>query len=198
MRARTPFASPLSRVYRPFIRAAAAAGVRHVAFLSVQGAERHRHLLHSQVERLLAATPGLAWTAIRPAYFMQALLRPPLVNGIRRGVIELPAGDARLNWAGGRRLGRQLRCHCSALGARLLCIGTRAPVSSHMQMFPLTHAHTQNIRNTHNTTQHNIAQYTAQHNTQHDTHRRARRRPAGRLGAAAPRRQRRRGLYTRE
>jgi hypothetical protein len=109
-----PFAGPVERVYAPFIASAAAAGVRHVALLSVQTAGRRPRGLHARVEAALRAS-GLAWTAVRPAWYFQNLLRPPLLDMIRDAhAVELPAGRAELNWAGGPH-------RPSPSGARLPC-----------------------------------------------------------------------------
>ncbi|KAI8473774.1 MAG: hypothetical protein J3K34DRAFT_457140 [Monoraphidium minutum] len=112
-----PRPAPAKRVFAPFLAAAAAAGVRHVVFLSVQGAGGHRGacgwrgaarraaLPHAAVEAALARS-GLPWTAVRACRFMQGLARAPLADGIReRGAIELPAGDAEPNWVDARDAG---------------------------------------------------------------------------------------------
>ena len=77
-----------------FIARAGRAGVRHIVFLSVQGAEHNRFIPHHKTEQLLIKS-GLAYTLLRPAYFMQnftTTLRPDLVARHR---IFLPAGRAR-------------------------------------------------------------------------------------------------------
>jgi len=77
-----------------FIARAGRAGVRHIVFLSVQGAEHNRFIPHHKTEQLLMKS-GLAYTLLRPAYFMQnftTTLRPDLVARHR---IFLPAGRAR-------------------------------------------------------------------------------------------------------
>ena len=56
----------------PALDAARARGVRHVVFLSIQGAERNRLVPHRKIEDHLRRS-GLAWTFIRAAYFMQNL-----------------------------------------------------------------------------------------------------------------------------
>jgi len=69
-------------------------GVRHIVFLSVQGAERNRFIPHHSIERRLVSS-GVSYTMLRPAYFMQnftSMLREELV---RRHRIFLPAGNAR-------------------------------------------------------------------------------------------------------
>ncbi len=59
----------------PFLEAARASGVRHVVLLSVQGADTRfgaRVMPHARVERWLR-TSGLAWTFVRPSFFVQNL-----------------------------------------------------------------------------------------------------------------------------
>ena len=77
-----------------FIARAGRGGVRHVVFLSVQGAGHNRFIPHHKTEQLLMKS-GLAYTLLRPAYFMQnftTTLHPDLVARHR---IFLPAGRAR-------------------------------------------------------------------------------------------------------
>jgi uncharacterized protein YbjT (DUF2867 family) len=69
---RPPAIADVDGVIVPVLRAAAARGVRHVVFLSIQGAERNRIVPHRKIEDRLRAS-GLAWTFVRAAYFMQNL-----------------------------------------------------------------------------------------------------------------------------
>ena len=69
---RPPQIADVDGVIVPALRAAAAAGVRHVVFLSIQGAEKNRVVPHRKIEDRLR-TSGMAWTFIRAAYFMQNL-----------------------------------------------------------------------------------------------------------------------------
>lgn len=83
-----------ARDFAPFLDAAEAAGVRHVALLSVKGAERNPLLPHHRLERALRARRWQA-TMIRPSDFMQNLetvLREGLVE---RDEIAVPAGRGR-------------------------------------------------------------------------------------------------------
>jgi uncharacterized protein YbjT (DUF2867 family) len=83
------------------IAAAKAAGVKHVVKLSALGADADatNSFLrgHARSERALEAS-GLAWTFVRPTFFMQnwVLYNAP---GIRAGQpVYTNAGDARLAW----------------------------------------------------------------------------------------------------
>lgn len=69
---RPPHIADVDGLIVPTLRAAAAAGVRHVVFLSIQGAERNRIVPHHKIEDRLRAS-GMAWTFVRAAYFMQNL-----------------------------------------------------------------------------------------------------------------------------
>jgi uncharacterized protein YbjT (DUF2867 family) len=69
---RPPRIADVDGVIVPALTAAAAAGVRHVAFLSIQGAEKNRVVPHRKIEDRLR-TSGMAWTFLRAAYFMQNL-----------------------------------------------------------------------------------------------------------------------------
>ncbi|HYO42231.1 MAG TPA: NmrA family NAD(P)-binding protein [Candidatus Limnocylindrales bacterium] len=69
---RPPAIADVDGVMVPALRAAAERGVRHVVFLSIQGAERNRIVPHRKIEDRLR-TSGMAWTFVRAAYFMQNL-----------------------------------------------------------------------------------------------------------------------------
>lgn len=80
----------------PVVAAMVAAGVRRVATLSALGADRREDFSLRRVERLVEAS-GMAWTHVRPNFFMQMLARPPLsVEIATRGTLSLPMGDARV------------------------------------------------------------------------------------------------------
>ena len=69
---RPPQIADVDGVIMPAMRAAEAAGIRHVVFLSIQGAEKNRIVPHRKIEDRLR-TSGMAWTFVRAAYFMQNL-----------------------------------------------------------------------------------------------------------------------------
>ena len=66
---RPPAIADVDRVIVPALRTAAERGVRHVVFLSIQGAERNRIVPHCKIEDYLSSS-GMAWTFVRAAYFM--------------------------------------------------------------------------------------------------------------------------------
>jgi uncharacterized protein YbjT (DUF2867 family) len=90
----------LSNVHRdmvPALEAARTAGVTHVVFLSVQGAERIPVLPHAAVERWLRHS-GLGWTFLRAAYFMQNLSTTHATDVRDRDAVIVPAGSGRTSF----------------------------------------------------------------------------------------------------
>lgn len=79
------------------VSAAAAAGVSHVVYSSVAGADQHTGIPHFeskfQVEQHLR-TLGLPFTIIAPVYFMENLIAPWNIGSLASGVypMALPAG----------------------------------------------------------------------------------------------------------
>ncbi len=83
-----------ARAFVPTIEAARDAGVEQIAFLSLQGVERNAVVPHHRIERLVRES-GVAWTFLRPSFFMQNF------SGVHRDEIRLhdrifvPAGRGR-------------------------------------------------------------------------------------------------------
>lgn len=88
---RPPQIADVRRTIGPALAAAERAGVRHVVFLSIQGAERNPVVPHRRIEDDLR-TSGMAWTFVRAAYFMQNLSTTHAPDIRRRDEIYLPAG----------------------------------------------------------------------------------------------------------
>lgn len=86
-----------ANAFRPFIDAMVAAGIRQVVFLSVQGAGQNIFVPHNGIERLLKRS-GLAWTFLRPSFFMQNLSTTHLADIRDRSEIYVPAGKGRTNF----------------------------------------------------------------------------------------------------
>jgi uncharacterized protein YbjT (DUF2867 family) len=78
----------------PALDAARQAGVEHVAFLSLQGADRNRVVPHRRIEDDLRQH-GPAWTMLRPGFFLQNLIAPHGPDIAQRDEIYLPAGAGR-------------------------------------------------------------------------------------------------------
>ncbi|MCY7417745.1 MAG: SDR family oxidoreductase [Chloroflexi bacterium] len=88
---RPPAIADVQGVIGPALDAARDRGVRHVVFLSIQGAERNRFVPHHKIEAYLRAS-GMDWTFIRAAYFMQNLSTTHAPDIRERDEIFIPAG----------------------------------------------------------------------------------------------------------
>lgn len=75
----------------PSLEAAKSAGVEHVVFLSLQGADRNTVVPHAKLEAWLRGS-GLTWTFVRPSFFMQNLTTTHLTDVRDRDELLLPAG----------------------------------------------------------------------------------------------------------
>lgn len=100
---RPPDVVRVAKTINRFVDVAAAAGVQHCVFLSVEGADRNPRVPHHRIERHLRAS-GLGWTFLRPGFFAQNLTGPYL-SDIRRGRLVLPAGDGAVAWVDTRDVG---------------------------------------------------------------------------------------------
>lgn len=102
---RPPALADVSRYFAPLIDAAVRAGIEHVVFLSVQGADRQSWVPHHKIEKLIGES-GLPHTFLRPSYFMQNFTTT-LREDIRdRDRIFLPAGEALFNPVDARDIAR--------------------------------------------------------------------------------------------
>jgi uncharacterized protein YbjT (DUF2867 family) len=90
---RPPQLGNVRRDLLPALDAARGAGVRHVVFLSLAGADRLPVLPHARIESWLRGS-GLGWTFVRPSYFMQNLSTTHAPD-VRAGVLTVPAGHGR-------------------------------------------------------------------------------------------------------
>lgn len=93
----------LSRVRRdvvPALAAAVGAGVEHVVFLSVVGADRNPLVPHARIESWLADS-GLETTFLRASFFMQNLSTTHREE-IRNGRLSVPAGDGETSFVDAR------------------------------------------------------------------------------------------------
>jgi uncharacterized protein YbjT (DUF2867 family) len=90
---RPPPLADMEHTLCPFLDAARAAGVAHVVFLSVAGAERMRWVPHRAVEQHLEAGPG-GWTILRPGFFAQNLEEAYARDLKEDGRLYVPAGGA--------------------------------------------------------------------------------------------------------
>ncbi|MBL9038975.1 MAG: NmrA family NAD(P)-binding protein [Archangium sp.] len=92
---RPPPLGDMKNTLCPFIEAAEGAGVRHIVFLSVEGADRMEWVPHRKVERHLLAS-SLSWTVLRPGFFAQNLQDAYRRDIVDDGRIYVPAAGARV------------------------------------------------------------------------------------------------------
>ncbi len=85
------------RAMRPFIDAMKDAAVAQVVFLSVQGAGSNPFVPHHGIEQYLKKS-GLAWTFLRPSFFMQNLSTTHRADICERDEVYVPAGNGRTNF----------------------------------------------------------------------------------------------------
>lgn len=88
---RPPAIGNVRRDLLPAVAAARAAGVRHVVFLSLQGAERNKVVPHARVESWLR-TSGMDWTFVRPSFFHQNMSTTHAADIRDHDAIIVPAG----------------------------------------------------------------------------------------------------------
>lgn len=91
---RPPQIADVARRIHPAIDAARAAGVRRIAFLSLQGVERNPVVPHHRIERHLRQS-GIPTTYLRPSFFMQNLSTTHREEIRRDGELFVPAGRGR-------------------------------------------------------------------------------------------------------
>jgi uncharacterized protein YbjT (DUF2867 family) len=91
---RPPAVGNVRRDLLPAVDAARNAGVRHVVFLSLQGADRIPVVPHATVERWLRSS-GMSWTFVRPSFFTQNLSTTHASDIRDHDEIVVPAGRGR-------------------------------------------------------------------------------------------------------
>ena len=121
---RPPAISDVDGYIRPAIAYAVGAGVRHITFLSLLGAERNRFVPHAKVEALLQAaeTP---YTLLRCGFFMQNLSTTHAPDIRKHGEIFVPAGQGKTAFVDARDI--------AAVAARTL-----TEAGHENQAYPLT------------------------------------------------------------
>ncbi len=91
---RPPQISDVKKHFAPLLNVAKEACVKHIVFLSVQGAENSKFIPHYKIEQLIIES-GIPYTFIRPAYFMQNFTTTLYKNLTEKKLIFLPAGNAK-------------------------------------------------------------------------------------------------------
>ena len=104
---RPPQISDVQQYFQPLITHAKEEGVKHIVFLSVQGAENVSFIPHAKIEKLIRES-GMAYTFIRPSYFMQNLTTTLLQDIKAHDRIFLPAGKAKFLWVDVMDIGKAI------------------------------------------------------------------------------------------
>lgn len=94
---RPPHVSNIARDLLPSLTRARELGVRHVVFLSLQGAESATVVPHAKVETWLRGS-GLDWTFVRPSFFMENLSTTHTRDIRDDDIIMVPAGRGRTSF----------------------------------------------------------------------------------------------------
>jgi len=92
---RPPPLGDMTTTLNPFVDEAFAAGVKHLVFLSVAGAETKSWVPHRKVEDHLAAS-GKPWTVLRPGFFAQNLADAYRLDVLEDDRLYVPAGTGRV------------------------------------------------------------------------------------------------------
>lgn len=106
---------------KPFVDHAREKGVEQVVFLSLLGIEKNPFPPHAKIEKLLQAS-GMAYTFLRPSFFMQNLTGPHLEDIRDRNELLVPARKAPVSFVDTRDIGEA--------AARILA----APIGAHRNM----------------------------------------------------------------
>jgi uncharacterized protein YbjT (DUF2867 family) len=94
---RPPALSDVRHYLFPVIDAAKAAGVRHIVFLSLLGAEKNPFVPHAKVEKYLLQS-GVPSTILRPSFFMQNLSTTHREDIREHDEIFVPAGQGKTSF----------------------------------------------------------------------------------------------------
>lgn len=104
---RPPQLADVNTYFVPFIDACRTASVKQIVFLSVQGADQVSFIPHAKIEKLIQQS-GLAYTFVRPSYFMQNLTTTLREDIVQRHRLFLPSGQAPFLWVDINDLGRAI------------------------------------------------------------------------------------------
>ncbi|MEM9832827.1 MAG: NmrA family NAD(P)-binding protein [Bacteroidota bacterium] len=91
---RPPQISQAKKYFEPIVSAAKRQRVKHVVFLSVQGADTNSVIPHHTIEELIKPS-GIDYTFLRPAYFIQNFLTTLKRDLVEKHRVFLPAGKAK-------------------------------------------------------------------------------------------------------
>ena len=93
---RPPAISDVKKYFEPFLDVCKELEVEQIVFLSLQGAENNSVTPHYKIEKYIEKV-GLAYTFIRPSFFMQNLSSTHLQE-IKDGEIYVPAGKGKTSF----------------------------------------------------------------------------------------------------
>jgi uncharacterized protein YbjT (DUF2867 family) len=91
---RPPQLSDVDGIFKPLIDAIKQSPIKHIVFLSVQGAPEQSIIPHHKIEALIVES-GINYTFLRPGYFMQNFEGNLKADLVDRHQIDLPAGYAK-------------------------------------------------------------------------------------------------------
>ncbi|GCE28062.1 NmrA family transcriptional regulator [Dictyobacter alpinus] len=94
----------VEETFLPFVQAAQKQGVRQITFLSVMGAEYQPMIPHARIERAIAEA-GIAYTFLRPSFFMQNLVTSHLNEIQQEQTLYIPAADSKTSLIDVRDIG---------------------------------------------------------------------------------------------
>jgi uncharacterized protein YbjT (DUF2867 family) len=92
-----PPANADSHVFETFVQAAQQAGIKHIVYLSVLGAERNPVIPHHGIEKIILNS-GIPYTFLRPSYFMQNLSTTHRDDIRLHDQIFVPAGKGKTSF----------------------------------------------------------------------------------------------------
>lgn len=102
---RPPQLADVDKYFAPLIQAAVQQQIKHIVFLSVQGAETSRFIPHYKIEKQIVAS-GIPHTFLRPGYFMQNFNTTLHKDLKEKQLVSLPAGNAKFSLIDVRDIGR--------------------------------------------------------------------------------------------
>ncbi|MDZ8188688.1 MAG: SDR family oxidoreductase [Nostoc sp. ChiSLP02] len=94
---RPPALANVRKQIAPALNAAKLAGVEHIVFLSLLGAERNRFVPHAKIERYIQQL-GIPVTFLRASFFMQNLNTVHREDIKTRGELFMPAGNGKTSF----------------------------------------------------------------------------------------------------
>jgi uncharacterized protein YbjT (DUF2867 family) len=104
----TPVAEKQVEYTKQLVDAAKKAGVRHIVKLSVVGAESEPGIFlsrqHKEGEKIIKNS-GLAWTMLRPTFFMQNFINFYGVDPAKDSTVYAARGEGKTVWVDGRDVG---------------------------------------------------------------------------------------------